>query len=526
MKANLIANYKKLLFFGWKGILIVILDRFAVMLIFKYSNWLFVLLMLAFAFTANAQQNHFVYLQTDNGKPFYVKMDQKILSSSSEGYIILPGIASGIYQLKVGFPQKEYPEESFSITVGDENEGYLIKHFEDKGLQLFNMETLALISGDRDTSAMMLASGTKDTNPFTKMLANVVKDSTILQNHEVVVENPAKSSDTSKVNSEVAANAVSTSPDTLTTAQNNPVSPSANPLDSSATTANSIPPSTSPADSSVATAGSPISKLTSTQDKDGLTMVYADGSGDKSDTVKVLMPAGKELSGADSEATKKDSFDFSANNSRGNTSGDTSQFTITPTIEKPSNEKKGSVLRKDTIATAADSATEGKTAPEQVFYIGPKEKEKQGEVSENTSSNERKGLFSGLSKNTKKEATETTKPAANNIEVLPNEAAPSNSNSDCKAFADNEDFLRLRKKMASEDSKDAMIKVANKFFRSRCFSTSQIKDLSYLFLTDEGKYMFFDAAYPHTSDSDQFPALESQLKDKYYQNRFEAMIKK
>lgn len=494
------------------------------MLIFKYGKWLFVFLMLGFAFTAKAQQNHFVYLQTDNGKPFYIKKDQKILSSSSEGYIILPGIASGVYQLKVGFPQKEYPEEAFSINVGDENEGFLIKHFEDKGLQLFNIETLALISGDRDTSSMVLASGSRDTNPFTEMLANVVKDSTILQNHEVVVENPAKSLSTSKVNSEVAANPVSISADTSTTEQNTRVSSSPNSADSSANVANAIPPTTSVTDSSVVKEGALISKLTSTQDKEGLKMVYADGRGDKSDTVKVLMPAEKERSTA--EETKKDNFDFSANSKAQEASADTSQFTITPTIVKPGDEKKGFVLRKDTIATAADSAAEGKTAPEQVFYIGPKDKEQSGKVSENTSSNERKGLFSGFSKNTKKESTETTKPAGNNIEVLPNEAAPSNSNSDCKAFADNEDFLRLRKKMASEDSKDAMIKVANKFFRSRCFSTSQIKDLSYLFLTDEGKYMFFDAAYPHTSDSDQFPVLESQLKDKYYQNRFEAMIKK
>ncbi len=90
-------------------------------------------------------KNHFVYLQTDNGKPFYVKMDNKILSSSSEGYIIIPDISNGVYQLKIGFPKKEYPEESFTLSVDNKNEGYLIKHFDDKGLQLFNLETLALI---------------------------------------------------------------------------------------------------------------------------------------------------------------------------------------------------------------------------------------------------------------------------------------------------------------------------------------------------------------------------------------------
>lgn len=80
--------------------------------------------------------------------------------------------------------------------------------------------------------------------------------------------------------------------------------------------------------------------------------------------------------------------------------------------------------------------------------------------------------------------------------------------------------------MASENSDEKMIKVATKYFRSKCFSTEQIKDLSYLFLKDEGKYLFFDAAYPFTSDSDQYQTLQSQLRDEYYLNRFKAMIRK
>ena len=79
--------------------------------------------------------------------------------------------------------------------------------------------------------------------------------------------------------------------------------------------------------------------------------------------------------------------------------------------------------------------------------------------------------------------------------------------------------------MASENDKENMIKMAKKYFKSKCFSTAQIKDLSYLFLTDEGKYMFFDIAYAHTSDSDQYSSLESQLKDPYYRSRFEAMVR-
>ncbi len=530
MVAKIVGNCKKLLFFGWKAILFVILNRFAVMLILRYKKFFFLSLMVALALTASAQQNHFVYLQTDNGKPFYVKMDKKILSSSYEGYIIIPEITSGTYQLKVGFPKKEYPEETFSISVNDKNEGYLIKHFDDKGLQLFNMETLALISGDRDTSSQMLVSTTKDTNPFTKMLANVVKDSTILQNHEVVAENPAKKPDTTRVNNDVAANPISSPSDITTLTSSNIVQPSLTNSAGSSTKTNTNSSSISPTDSSsAAIATSPISKLLSRQDEEGLQMVYADVSGGKSDTVRIFMPIEKEESTANSEATNKDNFDFSKNKNPQHVSVvDTTQLTITPTKIKSGDKKEGFVLRKDTIAMAADSAGIAKTAPEQVFYIGSAEKKKNVDTSEKSSPNEKKGLFSGinLSKTSKRESGKSESPASNKVEVLPKVVTSSKVNSDCKAFADNQDFLKLRKKMASEDSKENMIKVANKYFKSKCFSTSQIKDLSYLFLSDEGKYLFFDAAYAHTSDSDQYPALESQIKDPYYQNRFEAMIKK
>jgi len=114
----------------------------------------------------------------------------------------------------------------------------------------------------------------------------------------------------------------------------------------------------------------------------------------------------------------------------------------------------------------------------------------------------------------------------NGIIVLPKVVTSSKVNSDCKEFATDEDFLKLRKKMAAENNNDDMIRIAKKVFRTRCFSTEQIKNLSFLFLNDEGKYMFFDTAYPFASDSDQYYLLVSQLMDGYYINRFKAMIHK
>jgi hypothetical protein len=69
-----------------------------------------------------------------------------------------------------------------------------------------------------------------------------------------------------------------------------------------------------------------------------------------------------------------------------------------------------------------------------------------------------------------------------------------------------------------------MIAQARKYFKNKCYRTEQIKYLSTLFLTDEGKYRFFDAAYLHVSDQDKFISLQSEIIDSYYLNRFKALI--
>ena len=78
--------------------------------------------------------------------------------------------------------------------------------------------------------------------------------------------------------------------------------------------------------------------------------------------------------------------------------------------------------------------------------------------------------------------------------------------------------------MAAEKNDEAMIKIAKKVFKTKCFTTDQVKNLSNLFLQDEGKYNFFDSAYPFVSDSAIYSTLENQLTDPYYITRFKAMI--
>ena len=52
-----------------------------------------------------------------------------------------------------------------------------------------------------------------------------------------------------------------------------------------------------------------------------------------------------------------------------------------------------------------------------------------------------------------------------------------------------------------------------------------MKNLSTLFLTDEGKYKFFDAAYQLRIRPAKFRVPSAELKDEYYINRFKAMLR-
>lgn len=98
-------------------------------------------------------------------------------------------------------------------------------------------------------------------------------------------------------------------------------------------------------------------------------------------------------------------------------------------------------------------------------------------------------------------------------------------NADCGNVATDDDFKKLRKKMASQANDDDMIYEARKAFRLKCYSSEQIKNLGSLFLTDAGRYGFYDAAYPRVYDQEKFAELSDQLKDEYYKNRFKAMLR-
>ncbi|MBL0155479.1 MAG: hypothetical protein IPP93_19290 [Chitinophagaceae bacterium] len=118
-----------------------------------------------------------------------------------------------------------------------------------------------------------------------------------------------------------------------------------------------------------------------------------------------------------------------------------------------------------------------------------------------------------------------TEVKADTVKTKEPDAAVYSLNKNCNDQATDADFLKLRKRMAAVENNDDMISEAKKTFKTKCFSTVQIKNLSTLFLDELGKYHFFDEAYQYVSDPGNFPSLQAELKEEYYVNRFKAMLR-
>lgn len=408
----------------------------------KYSAKYFSLLILLFPLFLSAQLNHFIYLQTEGKQPFYAKIDRKIFSSSVSGYLIIPKLKDGAYTINLGFPKGEIEEQTFVCRVS-KDAGYLVKNFGDKGWGLFNLQTLDVVMANLSSTDIAKTAGNEKADAFSSMLSEVVNDPSIKQ--------PEKIAPAVKPAAEVKETATPTGQEeksVLAAASNRPV----------------------------------IIKSKAVTTIAGLEAEYIDVSGDKQDTITIVIPIDEEKT-LDS------------------TSNPPGQQGSKDDIPKPAEEVKEPPQGKQ------DDTNKAEEVPA-VHGTNPTESDKKAEAAD-----DRKFLPIEI------KAVVTPDSSMEGTHISPM------INSDCKAYASEEDFLKLRKKMVAEDTEDGMIAAAQKFLKSKCYTVLQVKNLSVLFLKDQGKYKFFDLAYAFVSDSHNFHTLENQLSEPYFISRFKAMVR-
>ena len=368
--------------------------QFAFLLICLLLNTLFV----------KAQQNHFIYIQTENKQPFYLKMDKKIYSSTGSGYLILSKLKPENYQFFIGFPRNEWPEQILQCTIFDKDLGFILKNYGNEGWGLLNLQSFSITKASSPPKIENTAI-VSNADSFSNLLSSVVNDPTIKE-------------------------------------ESAPVPTVALPV-----IVIDIPQAVVPIGKTV------IIKKQTVKSQNGLEMVYIDSVNGVYDTVNVLIPTTIEL-----------------------------------VVDK------------------------------EVKPVAEVVKVKEVEALPQT--------VASSEKNTKFLNIELPNPQANVAASGPEKTSSSPLvNSDCKSFASEEDFMKLRKKMAAANNAEIMITTAKKIFKTKCFNTDQVKNLSVLFLKDEAKYAFFDSVYPFVSDAQNFPSLQNQLIDGYYINRFKVMIR-
>jgi hypothetical protein len=519
------------------------------------SNMKRMLLFLCFAMTVsmlNAQKIYFVYLQTENNDPFFVRIDDKLYSSSSSGYLILPRLKDSTYHFRLGFPGKDV-DLDFSTIINKKDHGYLVRNFGDKGWGLFDLQSLSIqmsttkLKGTADVNK----GGDSQVDAFTELLSKAADDPSLKQNVVLVkeeekkpvavatVEKEEKKPDVTEAvikeekkletNTQASAkqpekksDAVDKASDQkpgITTAVADQKKPEPNAADNKSDEKNMVAIGAASEKQNDSTAiaepkengykKSLVTKISSADTREGLESVFVDEQNGNKDTIRILIPTGNK------DAVAKDE-------SKTDSTKDTRKFLeIDSKAKQPGtvdNEAKNQSIKwwpfgkkKDTQTTKTPSQTKAQptTKSEEHKKWNPFAKKKDT-------------LTKTPSQAKTQPTTKSAEPKKWNPFASKNKTAVA-AGKKCETAA-HEDFLKLRRRMAEKTNDDAMLEEARKYFKEKCFSTEQIKNLSSMFLSNAGKYNFFELAHNNVTDKENFLSLQSELKDEYYVSRFKTLV--
>lgn len=437
----------------------------------------FFLFFIAITNTASAQKVYFIYLESENSRPFYVKMSDKLYSAGS-GYLVLSGLVDSSHQFSVGFTGSK-TESRFLVPVSGKDKGFILKSF-DYGLGLFDLQNLSVIKPLVDESRNNISYRTR-TDDFTNLLAKASNDSSlfivpIAVKQDVAVLKDEKKPDQKKPEEKTNVEQVSPKNDNKVI----------------------VPP---PVDAIVESKKQ--DEIRNDEKKDDVTELNIDSLILVQNTADSIAAIAGNTSNVNNEQKKIN----------------TDTKTIKP--EENTTSLEAEVYKRSSVKKHAESSTsegfglvfydtwEGGADTIRILIPNPKVALQQPDANKTDTDN-----VSIIPKDTVQQK----------LVVAPPKGSVIITKTGCKAVASENDFFKLRKAMAGKTSDDGMVNEAKKLFRSKCFTTDQVKNLGSLFLTSAGKYQFFDAAYLHVTDRDQFASLQSEITDAYYLKRFKALV--
>lgn len=452
-----------------------------------------------------SQHHHFFYIQSDQQQPFYIKIGNEVMSSSSAGFLIIPKLKDSAFDLIVGFPKDQFPEYRFKIAQVKKDRGMSLKNFGEKGWGLFDLQTLEIQMGEKiireePKKAVIPQPITNDV--FTVALASVIDDPGLMAT-ELVLKEPA-------TNAIVKNTVVVKETPPVKKAAEKPVSPAPKMQpDKKETVAVIVPPSTEKF-------VPPLPKVEAAVTGSEVVINKEAGKALIIDTVKT-----KESISEKTPVTLKS--DSESNPVAVKEQVQEPAVVVSTQVGKISEQLSDSVL--ELVFTDTDPSGKADTIRVSMIrdFAGkmPSDDLPAGKSVTSTE------IDTVMQK--EKSGKEVVAPVVPAVESgADKKITPTgnlNKRQACKQTASDKDLAGLKKRMVPLKDEDDMVAIALKDFKQKCYTTDQVRDLSFVFVRDEGRYKLLDAAYPYVYDPDNFISLESLISDPYLIHRFKALVK-
>lgn len=478
-----------------------------------------------------AQQLFFIAIDADQQQPFAVLMGKKSYSSNGQGHLILSGLKDSSYELTISFPKNIYPDQVIKVEMKKKDRGFQLKKINANTWGLYDWQTMELLKpGTAQTQGSYDSKETR-TDAFAILMAGVVNDTSVLI--KTVSRPVAKASPEKKVPVKDTSTKTAAPEKAIVKTEAKPFIPVISPpVDTKPVLSVNIKEDsvkeaiveTKKADTvraivkmdnriSDTASKMPMAVITPAEKKKDIVLI-------QKDTIVAIPVTPKEAVPDIPQTVIKKVFDNTGKETRALIFRDSSSLGV------------------DTIRIKIDLET-GTKEPEAKLPV--EEKPAESEVNKSEKKAE-------LLVRTEEEAKEGKRPADTLMVSKPSiinkpdtvqqtivepvkqdtVASPRKLmmvNSDCVNKATDADLDKLRVKMLAATTTEDRIMVARKAFKAKCYYTRQIKALTELFLSDETRYQFFDAAYPFVIDTDEFKGLVKLLTEDYYINRFKAMVR-
>lgn len=133
------------------------------------------------------QEQFYVFIQSQDHQPFYARTGSTIIRSSGNGYLVIPQLTTGSYEVVIGVPESKPAEWSFHFNVNKEDLGFVLRDKGKNNIVLAALDKKDEIRGvtvkpkEAQKEVSEPVTGIVSDDPFSTMLAGAVNDPTIRQ---------------------------------------------------------------------------------------------------------------------------------------------------------------------------------------------------------------------------------------------------------------------------------------------------------------------------------------------------------